>query len=341
MSEILVKPKLFNTSSLDTYDDQHFYLGNPTGISNLNSQRYNWVAPLYRTMSGNYWLPQKVSLAEDRITIKRLTEDEDKAVRDTLSFLIFLDSFQTNNLPNIVEYITNPGVKNLMHFQTMQEVIHSETYQYGLESLYPSIEREEIYNRWRDNELLKQRNKFVADIAEQFVEEKSEEAFIRVLCANLALEGVFFYQGFNFFDQLASRKKLVQWDKEIDYIRRDELTHMGLFVNMIREIPQHKVEKHILEVFEKSGEWEIQWCKQTYGNRILGITESSSEQYVKWLVNDRLKRAGFGAIYDSVDNPYAHLDNASKEGSKRENFFESGAVTSYDTADSVDGWDEL
>ena len=62
---------------------------------------------------------------------------------------------------------------------------------------------------------------------------------------------------------------------------------------------------------------------------------------MKWLVNDRLKRAGFGAIYDSVDNPYAHLDNASKEGGKRENFFESGAVTSYDTADSVDGWDEL
>ena len=96
-----------------------------------------------------------------------------------------------------------------------------------------------------------------------------------------------------------------------------------------------------MPVFEQSGEWEMKWCKQTYGNRILGITEKSSEQYVKWLCNDRLKRTGFGNLYEEVDNPYKHLDNASKEGAKRENFFESGAVTSYDMADSVDGWEDF
>lgn len=338
---MLVKPKLFNVNGGEGYEDQVLVGGNPTGISNLNQQRYGWVAPLYRTMVGNFWLPQKVSLAEDRVTIKNLTEDEDKAVRDTLSFLIFLDSFQTNNLPNIVEYITNPGVKNLIHVQTFQEVVHTEAYQYILESLYPSLERDAIYNRWRDNSVLQKRNKMVADIAEEFVEQRNEESFKKVLCANLALEGVYFYQGFNLFDQLAHRKKLVQVDKEIDYIRRDELTHLGIFVNIIKEYDKKEIRDIAYSVFEQAAEQEIEWCKSTYGNRILGISEKSSESYVKYLVNDRLNRIGLEPLYEKVENPYKHIEQSQNEGQKRENFFESGAVTSYDMADSVEGWDDF
>lgn len=275
------------------------------------------------------------------MTIKNLTQDEDQAVRDTLSFLIFLDSFQTNNLPNIVEYITNPGVKNLIHVQTFQEVVHTEAYQYILESLYPSLERDAIYNRWRDNPVLQKRNKMVADIAEEFVEDRSEDSFKKVLCANLALEGVYFYQGFNLFDQLAHRKKLVQVDKEIDYIRRDELTHLGIFVNIIKEYDKKDIRDTAYEVFEQAADQEIEWCKSTYGNKILGISEKSSENYVKYLVNDRLNRIGLEPLYEKVDNPYKHIEQSQNEGGKRENFFESGAVTSYDMADSVEGWDDF
>jgi len=339
---LLTKPQLFNEAGSDSFEDQHFIFGNPTGVSNLNSQRYNWVAPLYRTMIGNFWIPQKVSLTEDKITIAKLTPDEYSAVRDVLSFLIFLDSFQTNNLPNVAEYITNAGVKNLIHVQTFQEVVHTEAYQYGLESLFPSLEREEIYARWRTNPILKERSQMVAAIAEEFVSSPTEENFIRVAIANLMLEGLFFYGGFNFFDQLAHRKKLVQWDKEIDYIRRDELTHMGIFVNILRDCNQELVAKHIHTMFKEGVEQEIRWNQDTFGNRILGITMESSELYPKWLANDRLKRVGFTPLYPDVTvNPYRHIDDANVEGSKRENFFEAGAVTSYDTAASVDGWDDF
>lgn len=330
------KPRLFNEFGKDTHEAQSIFGGDPTGISNLNQQRYAWVNPLYRNMLANFWLPQKVNLTEDRTTINQLTEDEDKAVRDTLSFLIFLDSFQTNNLPNIGEYITNPGVKNLLHIQTFQEVIHSETYQYILEALYPSMEREAIYNRWRDNRILKERNNTISRIAQEFVDNPSEDSMSSVLIANYVLEGVYFYQGFNLFDQLAHRKKLVQTAKEIEYIRRDELTHVGIFINILRDMDKKKIENKVYSIFQDAVDQEICWCKSIYGNRILGITERSSETYIKYLANDRLKKIGFDAIFGEVENPYKHLDN-----SKRENFFESGAVTSYDTAASVDGWDDL
>lgn len=335
---MLERVKLFNELGGDSFSDQALFGGNPTGIANLNNIRYGWVNPLYRTMVGNFWLPQKVSLVEDRISVKTLTADEDRAVRDTLSFLIFLDSFQVNNLPNIADYVTNPAVKNLLTIQAFQEVIHSETYQYIMEALYPSEDRDAIYNRWRDNEALKQRNKFVASIAEEFAENKTTENLHKILVANLVLEGVYFYQGFNLFDQLAHRGKIVGTAKEIDYIRRDELTHVGLFTNMIKEVKPPVEVVHA--IFHEGVKQEISHCKTTYGNRILGISETSSEKYVKWLGNDRLARIGYPALYENVEDPYKHLTQSNKEGSKKENFFET-SVTSYDMADSVSGWDEL
>lgn len=338
---MMKRVSLFNVEGSDSYDDQALVGGNPTGIANLNQQRYGWVNPLYRTMIGNFWIPQKVSLTEDRITLNMLSEDEDSAVRDTLSFLIFLDSFQTNNLPNISDYITNQGVKNLIPVQVFQEVIHSESYQYILESLYPSMERDAIYNRWRDNTTLMERNKTIADIATRFLDNPTKESFIDVVVANLALEGVYFYQGFNLFDQLAHRKKLVQTAKVIDYIRRDELTHVNLFANILKEFPVEEIKDPCYRIFEEAVEQEINWCRETYGNKILGISNKSSSDFVKYLADDRLKRVGLEPIFGSTSNPYQHIEQSQSEGNKRENFFESGAVTSYDTADSVDGWDDL
>lgn len=335
---MLERVKLFNEAGGDSFEDQALFGGNPTGISNLNNVRYGWVNPLYRTMLGNFWIPQKISLVDDRVTLKTLDAAEDEALRDTLSFLIFLDNFQVSNLPNVADYVTCPAVKNLLTIQAFQEVIHSETYQYIMEALYPSQERDAIYNRWRDNEALKRRNKFISDIAEEFIEKRDERSLHKILIANLVLEGVYFYQGFNYFDQLAHRGKLVGTAKEIDYIRRDELTHVGLFVNMIKEVkPDIKL---VHEIFSEGVSQEIEWCKQTYGNKILGISETSSEKYVKWLANDRLARIGYPALYENVENPYKHITESSKEGGKRENYFET-SVTSYDTADSVSGWDDL
>lgn len=336
---MLERTKLFNPNGGDSFQDQALLGGNPSGIANLNNSRYPWVSPLYRQMLGNFWIPEKVDMTGDKVSIKALTEDEDTTTRDNLSLLIFLDNYQTANLPNIAQYITNSNVRNLLAVHAFQEVIHSASYQYVLEALYPTMQRDEIYNRWKTNEDLMKRNKDIAVIGEAFAEEASEHNFHRVLAANFALEGIYFYQGFNYFDQLAHRNRLVQTDKIIDYIRNDEMTHMGLFVNLMREaLTPHKI---IEEVVEQAVNSEIAWCKSTYGNRILGISESSSAEYVKWLANDRLNRVGIAAMYANVKNPYAHIEQSKKKGGKRENFFESGAVTEYDTAGSVDGWDDL
>ena len=85
---------------------------------------------------------------------------------------------------------------------------------------------------------------------------------------------------------------------------------------------------------------EIKWCHYVYGDKIMGINKKSSEQYVKYLANNLLQMLSIKSFYDDVTNPYKHLEMSSKQGGSRENFFET-TVTSYDTAGSLSGWDEI
>ncbi len=340
--EFMVEQKLFNELGFDDYDSQCIINGNSTGIANLNNVRYGWVNPLYREMLGNFWVPEKVKMTSDKISIKQLDDKELEAVKLTLSFLIFLDNFQIANLPNISEYITCPSVRNLLTLQSFQEVIHSSAYQYILEALFPTLQRDEIYNLWRSDSILLERNKHIASIADNFKKEPNFLNFKKVIMANLILEGIYFYQGFNFFDQLAHRSKLIQTDKEIDYIRVDEHTHLGIFVNLIKEIFDIKSDSvWMYQMVKEAVENEIKWNHRVYGNNILGITKESSETFVKWLANERLGRIGLDPLYEAQENPYQHIENSKKKGGSRGNFFEAAAVTEYDTAESVEGWDEL
>ena len=336
MTEI-VKPKLFNVEGDDSMSSQSIVNGNSTGILNLNNVKYSWVKGFYRVMTGNFWVPERVSMVEDKITIKNLTDDEDRAVQSTLAFLIFLDSLQVNNLPNIFDYVTCPGTKNLGTIQAFQETIHSQSYQYLLEALYPNATREAIYNEWRSNPLLRKRNQFIADTMQAFADNPTLEGFKRVLIANLALEGIYFYCGFNLFDQLASRKKLVQSQKMIDYIRVDEASHAALFSKIIQETMDTQAESEWIYAFMREvAQQEIEWSNSVYGDRILGISPKSTEQYVKYLTNKRLRGIGLAPLFEDVVNPYTHLE---VEG--RSNFFESSQNTSYSRSEAVDGWDDF
>lgn len=329
------KPLLFNVNGDDSFSAQAMIGGNPTGVCNLNNIRHGWAKKAYQKMVGDFWLPQKVSMAD--ATVSNLTKFELDALKDTLSFLIFLDSFQVNNLPNVADYITSPAVKNVLTVQAFQEVVHAESYQYILEALFQPDERDEVYNRWKNDLSLAKRNKWVADIAQAFVDDPTIDNFHKVCLANYALEGLFFYSGFNFFDQLAHRGKLVPPAKVIDYIRRDEHSHLGNFVNIIKELDID--DQLVLSVLSEASQIETERTVNTYGNAIEGISIKSSIQHQQWLLDDRLSRIGLDKIHN-VTNPYVAIDVASEEGSSRENFFET-TVTSYVVASSIDGWDEI
>ena len=158
------RKKLFNVSGNDDIANRRMVGGNVTNLFNLNNVKYQWANKLYRLMMENFWIPEKVSLFDDKRAYDELTPAEQKAYDGILSFLVFLDSIQTNNLPNISDYITAPEVNLILAIQTYQEAVHSQSYAYIIESIIPAAKREEIYNKWREDKVLLERNKYIAEI---------------------------------------------------------------------------------------------------------------------------------------------------------------------------------
>ena len=208
MEQVLIK-KMFNPEGDDSIQTRRIINGNTTNIFNLNNVRYLWANQMYRTMMANFWIPEKVDLSKDKNDYFNLTQEEGIAYDGILSFLIFLDSIQTNNLPNISGSITAPEINLLLAIQTFQEAIHSQSYQYIIESIVPVEKRNTLYDMWRDDEILFKRNKLVADIYQSYIESPIMDNFVKVIVSNFLLEAIYFYNGFNFFYLLASRNKML------------------------------------------------------------------------------------------------------------------------------------
>jgi ribonucleoside-diphosphate reductase beta chain len=162
MSKMKANP-IFNPAGNDDVANRTIIKGNSTGLFQLNATKYSWAKNLYQVMVGNFWLPEKVSgLGEDANQFKKeLTADEQRAYKGILSFLRFLDSIQTVNLPNFSEYITAPEVNLILSIQAYQEAIHSQSYATILETVVDSADRDEIYYFWKTDKHLLERNEFI------------------------------------------------------------------------------------------------------------------------------------------------------------------------------------
>jgi len=343
--KMLANP-IFNPSGNDEVGKRTIIKWNTTGLFQLNATKYTWAKSMYQVMIWNFWIPEKVSgLGEDAVQFKNtLSEDERRAYKWILSFLIFLDSIQTVNLPNFNDYITAPEVNLILSIQAYQEAIHSQSYATILETVVDSKDRDRIYYFWREDKNLLERNKFIGGIYQKFIDNPTDKNFFAGIIANFLLESIYFYNWFAFFDTLADQTKMVATDRMINYIRRDELTHVTIFANIIKEIkkefPEIYDEKMILDMMGVAVDQEIKWSKHILGKNIIGMSHINIENYTKWLANNRLSMLWISPLYpDIITNPYKHLDRLQDNNSEKWNFFES-TVTNYSQSSSMNGsWD--
>jgi ribonucleoside-diphosphate reductase beta chain len=300
-------------------------------------------------MIGNFWVPEKVSGLKDdaRMFEKDLTPEEQQAYKGILSFLIFLDSIQTVNLPHLSDYVTAPEVNLLIAIQTYQEAIHSQAYSTILETVVDSKERDEIYYFWRDDKLLLERNQYIGQIYQDFIDDSSDKNFFRAMIANYLLESLYFYNGFAFFDTPVDHGKMQATGRMIAYIRRDELTHVTLFANILKEMkkefPDMYDEDMIVELTKTAVEQEIAWSAHILGDTIPGINGDTTKKYTQWLANERMALLGIVPIYPDApkENPYAHLERLQDLENDKSNFFETTVVNYTQSSGLAGDWDEI
>ena len=146
--EMLAKKPLFNPDGDTDVRLRRMIGGNTTNLNDFNNMRYSWVSGWYRQAMNNFWIPEEISLAQDVKDYPRLDAAERTAYDKILSFLVFLDSIQTANLPNLGEYITANEVNLCLNIQTFQECVHSQSYSYMLDTICSPTQRDNILYQW-------------------------------------------------------------------------------------------------------------------------------------------------------------------------------------------------
>lgn len=341
----MLKKKIFN--EYGERGTQKMINGSTTNLREWNRIKYDWATNIYRTMLNNFWIPEEIALNEDIKEFANLTNAERNAFDKIIAFLNFLDAIQSENIPNLSRYITAPEVTSLLNIQAFQEEIHAQSYSYILDTVTNPITRDSIYDIWREDDQLLKRNRFIADIYENFNVDATQENFLKVVMANYILEGIYFYSGFSFFYALARQGKMTATSTIFKYINRDEVTHLVLFQNIIKELRKENPEiftkdqeNQLREMMRIGVENEIAWGQYVTNNEILGISNDLIEKYIKYLSNLRLKAIGIDVLYPEIkENPMPWIESFSKINNTKTDFFES-KVVNY-TKSSVFNFDEL
>lgn len=347
-----IKYRLFDENGNDEAIATKIIGGNPTGLNDFNEVKYSWAVELWNNMIGNTWFVEKVSDfgpdAQDYLN--SLDENEKFSYDAILSYLVFLDSENSHNPANFLKLFTSSEIRSILCRQTFEEMYHSKSYATLIEAVIPKERRQNVYDFWRTDKKLLTRIKKVSEVFQLYIDEPTETNGFKAFVAMYALEGLFFYNGFNFFYLLAKKGKMPGTKDCIKYINRDELTHVVFGWRTLSEIKQERPDlfdiEYVQTYFKEVTEIEIDWSNYVLGDKILGITKASTEGYTKWRTNRLMNFIGLPDLYPEAPkkNPYYHLELiASIEGGEnsyvKSNFFER-TVTEYDNNDGAVGADD-
>ncbi len=346
LTEKITPTPIFNPTGDDRVENRTIWFGNTTNLMQLNDVRYSWAIGLYQQMREQFWIPQKLDITQDITDYANLTSEERYAFEGILSYLTFLDSIQTCNIPHLKNTVTAPEISLCMAEQISQEAMHNQSYQYIIETIVPRERRDSVYAFWRTDKVLLSRCEFIAKIYQQYIDNPTHENYFVSLLADYLLESLYFYNGFIYFYNLSARMLMPGSADIFKMINRDELSHVRLYQKILPEamsVFPHSVEQ-IYEMFDTAVNHECNWTNHIVGTNILGITEYSTDIYTKYLANNRLRAIGLKPLYNDEKynkSPYAHLEKISdtkKDGNTKANFFES-SVTSYVMSSGIKGWD--
>ena len=301
----LTKKPLFNPQGDTEVRLRRMIGGNTTNLNDFTQMRYTWVSDWYRQAMNNFWIPEEINLSQDKKDYPGLSPKERQAYDKILSFLVFLDSIQSANLPCISEYVTANEINLCLSIQAFQECVHSQSYSYMLDSICSPEKRNEILYQWKTDEHLLKRNTFIGNCYNEFQESQDGYTLMKTLIANYILEGIYFYSGFMFFYNLSRNGKMSGSAQEIRYINRDENTHLWLFRNIILELKKEEPELFtpdrvkVYEAMMREGvEQEIAWGQYVIGNHIQGLNEQMIADYIHYLGNLRWSSLGYGILYE-------------------------------------------
>jgi ribonucleoside-diphosphate reductase beta chain len=283
---------------------------------------------VWNKLTTNFWLPEKVPLANDIPSWNTLLDHEKLLTVRVFTGLTLLDTIQSevgaiSMMKDSLSQHENAVYCNIC----FMEAVHAKSYSSIFSTLCSSTEIDEAFRWSRENVYLQEK----ARIIKTFYEGENE---LMKKAASVLLESFLFYSGFYLPIRWASRGKLTNTADLIRLIIRDEAVH-GYYVgykfqimyNELSQADKGDVKQKILSVLFELYKNEVKYAESLYDQ--VGWTEDV-KKYMNYNANKALMNMGFEGVFPASEtdvNPSILASLA--PGSDETHDFFSGSGASY------------
>lgn len=311
---------------------------------------------IYQTLVENFWIPDEVSMAQDRSDWHNKMSDQEKEVyKKAIGVLSVLDSIATQFDMYAFYFVKDPAIKATLANIAFMESIHNQSYTYNLTSLVPIEEAAEAFKHPKELPTMLDRNKIMMDIFDDFIEKQDNASFLKSLVAMSVLEGICFTNGFTPFYHFNRNGKMNGAGQMIRFIQRDEVQHSMFQSLLVRDImtqyPEENTEEFssfVYEFMQTVVSLEKAFCDDLYEG-FYDIDILAVKQYVEYKANTLLDLYGFDSIFETKKNPMDWITAYSPENfnNVKSDFFEqkennyAKVGSSKNESGDVTAWDDL
>ena len=294
--------KIVNTENIGhDWNQTKIFGGSYSGFQRFDVFRHEYAKKAERIMRGAFWIPEEVSLQDDKLNFRNLPKDVQELFIENILFQTFADSVQSRGIESVfAEECTDPAWEPVFRTWGYFEVIHSLSYSHIIRSIFPNPTK--VFDSLQNRPMIT--NRFLKEI-----EVYSEGDMTELLFHVLALEGVKFFVSFlvtyvlneNYGNAIPNVSRIIK------LIQHDELLHTSISAELIKIIKDDptetngsKVEEidHV-RIFNEVVEQEIGWGEHLLSIcNLRGISLKEIEEFVKYRADKTITLAGLNPIYD-------------------------------------------
>ena len=293
---------------------------------------------IWNRLTANFWLPEKIPLANDLKSWNLMSDEEHLAVTRVFAGLTLLDSIQAS--------VAAPALMADAHTQheeavfaniSFMEAVHAKSYSQIFATLNSSEEIEDAFDWSEANEYLQEK----ARIMQQFYNDPDEH---KKKVASTMLESFLFYSGFYLPLYYSSKGKITNTADIIRLILRDESVHgyyIGqLYQQRIPESRRQELEDFTYDLLSDLMANEVWYAQSIYDP--IGLTEDVIK-FSRYNANKALMNLGYDGIYSKEQTACNPAVMTGLDLSSENHDFFSGSGSSYAVIKSEetddDDWD--
>lgn len=338
---------VLNIDTTDNILSQPLFLGEDMALQRYDTIKYPIFMELYDAQINNFWRPQEINLAVDRVDYRNLTDNERFVFESNLRWQTMTDSMLSRSINKMSDFVTNPELEICMCTWSFFETIHSNAYTYILQNTLDNP-KEFFDSILKDTEIVR-RAKETSDAYDKLLGDPTdikEKLFNAVISTQIA-EGLAFYTSFACSFFFGYKGKMEGNSKIISLIARDERLHVDITKHLLKiwkttesegfkDVFAANTDK-IYEMFKVAVESEFRWVDYLFSKGpLLGLNGEILKQYIMWLANQRLKGIGLNHLYPVKVNPIAGwveplFNSGAKQNAPQETEIESYQIGARNT----------